>query len=244
MPRGFGEAEFARSLPEWVVAIAGLVTQLGDMWFVGLGIVVFYVAAIRTGRYSRNPRRDALYLLALLMGSYALTYSLKHVFALPRPPGAGTATAPAWLPGLLGALYEGMVTGDGFGFPSGHALKTTVVYGGAALTLSVWERRDQLYAAGAIVALVAVSRVVLGVHYVVDVVIGVLVGVGFLALVERATNRNPQSALLVAGGLGVLAAVLTGSTRAVLATAVAAGGLVLWEYQWSGQARSAQKQTS
>lgn len=240
MPRGFGEAEFAQRLPEWVVAIAGLVTQLGDMWFVGLGIVVFYVAATRSGRYSRNPRRDALYLLALLMGSYALTYSLKYVFALPRPPGAGTATAPAWLPGLLGSLYEEMVTGDGFGFPSGHALKTTVVYGGAALTLTAWERRDQLYAAGAIAALVAASRVVLGVHYVVDVVVGVIVGIGFLVLVERATNRDPHSALLVAVAFGVLATVLTVSAKAALATAIATGGLVLWECQWSRQSRSAQ----
>lgn len=232
MPRGFGEAEFAANLPEWVVALAGLVTQLGDMWFVALGIVLLYVAARRTGRFTEDPERDALYLLALLMGSYALTYTLKYAFALPRPPGAATATLPAWLPSVLAGVYESMVTGDGFGFPSGHALKTTVVYGGAALTLTVRNRRDQLLAAGGIATLVAASRVFLGVHYVVDVVAGVAVGLTALTAMERYAGRKPRPALLAAVGMGGLATAVTGSSKAALATTVALAGLVLWEVRW------------
>lgn len=238
MPRGFGEAATAAELPNWVVAIAGLVTQLGDMWFVMTGVVAVLVLGLRREGISENPRRDALYLLALVMGSYALTYALKDVFGLPRPPGAGTATIPMWLPAILGGVYESLVTGDGFGFPSGHALKTTVVYGGAALTLSVWDRRDRLLAAGAVTVLVAGSRVVLGVHYLVDVLVGVGLGVAFLVTVERATDGNPRSALLVAVGLGVVAVALTLSVKVVLATGVAGGGLVLWKYRWAGVASS------
>lgn len=223
----------AAELPDWVVAIAGLVTQLGDMWFVVAGVIAVFVFGLRREGISEHPRRDALYLLALVMGSFAVTYALKDVFGLPRPPAAGTATIPVWLPVVLGGVYESLVTGDGFGFPSGHALKTTVVYGGAALTLTVWERRDRLLAAGAVTVLVAGSRVVLGVHYLVDVVAGIGIGVVFLVAVDRATDGNPRPALLVAIGVGFVAIVLTASVNAVLATAVAVGGLVLWETRWA-----------
>jgi len=42
MPRGVGELSVVTELPEWVVAVAGLVTQFGDMWFVLVGIAAFY----------------------------------------------------------------------------------------------------------------------------------------------------------------------------------------------------------
>jgi|AntRauMinimDraft_4_1070384.scaffolds.fasta_scaffold00029_24 membrane-associated phospholipid phosphatase len=228
MTRGFGGAEFASRLPDVVVAVAGLVTQLGDMWFVVAGIALIYVLGTKYHSLTDSPAQDSVYLLALAVGAYSLTAILKHSFGLPRPPGAATATPPSWIPALGHAAYESMVTGDGFGFPSGHALKTTVVYGGAAFALDVWDRARRLAVAGVLIALVAASRVFLGVHYTVDVVAGMLVGVGFLAVTVRLTDQRPARALALSTVLGGLAFATTGTTKTGAALAATAVGFVVW----------------
>nr|WP_231736902.1 phosphatase PAP2 family protein [Halobacterium sp. CBA1126] len=164
------------------------------MWFVVVAIALLFVLGRKYQWLTDSPASDSVYLLALAVGAYSLTVALKHAFALPRPPGAATATAPSWIPALGRGAYESLVTGDGFGFPSGHALKTTVVYGGAAFALDVWNRRRRLAVAGLVTALVAASRVFLGVHYTVDVVAGCLVGVAFLAVAIRLTDQRPARA--------------------------------------------------
>lgn len=230
MSRGLGAVRFAGDLPDAVVVLAGLVTQLGDAWFVLVGIAAVF-AGHRTGlSLTDDPWRDCLFLLGLAVGSYSLTVVLKHVFALPRPPGATTATPPGWLPAVAGPAFEAMVTGDGYGFPSGHALKSTVVYGGWALTLTVWNRRRRFVAAGVTALLVALSRVFIGVHYVVDVVAGVLVGVAVLAVLVRTGERHPGRVLAVATGLGLAAFAASFSAESALAAAAGAVGLAAWTY--------------
>lgn len=228
MTRGFGEAQFASQLPEVVTAVAGLVTQFGDMWFVVVAICALYVAGTRNRSLTDSPAKDCVYLLALTVGAYSLTVALKHAFGLPRPPGAATATPPSWIPALGHAAYESMVTGDGFGFPSGHALKTTVVYGAAAVALDFWDRTRRVALAGVLTALVAASRVFLGVHYVVDVVVGSAVGVVFLVGAIRLTDQRPTQALTLATVLGGLAFVTAGTFKSGLALAAAVVGLLVW----------------
>lgn len=98
MPRGVGEADIVAQFPDIVIAVAGIITQLGDMWFVLLGVFVVYWLGNRGTIPVDNPLRDCLYLFALTIGAYSLTVILKHTFALPRPPGATTAVSPSWLP--------------------------------------------------------------------------------------------------------------------------------------------------
>lgn len=233
MSRGVGEAELAAQLSETVVGVAGVVTQFGDMWFVLVAIVFLWGYSRWNASFTENPLRDCLYLLALAMGSYALTVVLKQAFALPRPPGAATATAPGYLPSVAHGVYESMVTGTGYGFPSGHALKTTAVYGGAALTLTAWNSSQRLMGSGIVVGLVAASRVVLGVHYLVDVVVGVLVGVVFLAAVDRLTHRRPGRALVVSLAVGLLALGTTVGYKAGLVVLVSLVTLLVW--RWWGE---------
>ena len=86
MTRGIGGVEFAGSLPDAVVA-GGLLTQLGDMWFLLLAIGALYCRA-RGGAapgLTPMPFRDCLLLLALAVGSSAAAAALKSAFALPRP---------------------------------------------------------------------------------------------------------------------------------------------------------------
>ena len=103
------------------------------------------------------------------------------MFAAPRPPS--TPVVPAWLPGILGDRVANQLASDGFGFPSGHAASATVAYGGLALLLDrISNVRSRLGGAVAVVVTVAVSRVVLQVHYLVDVVVGFALGVAVLAV--------------------------------------------------------------
>lgn len=229
MSRGMGIIDITKSLPDAIIAIAGLITQLGDMWFVLLGILLVYWLGTRDPSLTDTLRKDCLYLFALTVGSYALTVVIKHVFALPRPPGATTAVLPFWLPAISEPVYESIVTGNGFGFPSGHTLKTTVVYGGAALMLSKWKPHRQYLIAGGIVVLVAISRVVLGVHYLADVVTGVLVGLVFLGGMNQATKGDPRRAFGITALLGLFAAGMAMEFRSGLVVVAAVAGLGIWE---------------
>ncbi len=249
MTRGIGGVAFADSLPDPVVAAGGLLTQLGDMWFLLLAIAVLYWRA-RGGRapsLTATPLRDCLLLLALAVGSYAAVAALKSVFALPRPPGAGTAALPAWLPPAVAPVYESLVTADGYGFPSGHATAATAVYGGAAVLLRAGTPRLRYAAAGTVVALVAFSRLLIGVHYPVDVAAGSLLGLAVLALLlalvrrfgspvcspgspgsARAGTHSPAPALAGAALLALVALALAPGLEPLLGLLGVAAGLGLW----------------
>lgn len=228
MTRGFGEVAFVEQLPDAVTLAFGLVTQLGDVWFLTLGAFALYWFGRRDSTITLDSRRDSAYAVALLLGAYTLTLVLKALFGLPRPPGAEDAVAPTWLPAVAGPVYESFVTGHGFGFPSGHALTTTVVYGGLATTLRVWNARKRAMVASLVVGLVALSRVVLGVHYVVDVLAGVAVGLVFLWAIDRYANGDPVRSFVPAVAFGLLAFPLTGSYKAAGVAAISVAGMAAW----------------
>jgi hypothetical protein len=209
--RGVGEAVVVETLPDAVVALFHLLTYLGDPVTLLLLVTTGYLLADHLGV---PPTRMAA-AIALGLGGLTLTLALKHGFALPRPPGAGT---------------------DGFGFPSGHAIGATVVYGGLAGLVAPDDRRVPGVAA-ALVVLVATSRVVVGVHYLVDVVVGVAVGVGYLAVAFRlgpgwtAADVSPAAVtrtFALAVGLGLVAVGVTVVVDTVVALAAAGGGLLGW----------------
>lgn len=91
--------------------------------------------------------------------SVTLNPILKNAFRGPRP---------FWLDSGLG-LGEA----TGYGLPSGHAQHTTVLY----LFLALWLRRWYWWLLALVmIPLMALSRVYLGVHFVTDVLGGLLVG--------------------------------------------------------------------
>ena len=195
MSRGVGEFAALEGLPEAVVVLAALATQLGDVWFVFLllGLVYWFGDALPAP--VALDRRRAAFLVALGLGANATTTTLKEWLRYPRPPGADAAAGRELVPALLEPLYAAAATATGFGFPSGHALGTAAVYGGLALLVG----RRRGYAAAAVVAVVSLSRVVLGVHYLVDVVAGVAAGAALLAVLYRLCGRgsNPGRALML-----------------------------------------------
>ncbi len=141
-----------------------LVTDLGSWWTIGaFAIVVVAVESVRA------PSRWIVpFLVLLLAGEEVLTLTVKHLADRARP-----ALNPA-----AAAL--------GPSFPSGHSVTAAAFYTGAAFLLA--RRRTRLWratlagAAAGIAVGVAASRVLLDVHWLSDVIAGVLLGWGWFAI--------------------------------------------------------------
>jgi undecaprenyl-diphosphatase len=143
--------------------LARLVSLLGST-LVLAGIVlavIVYLAAFH------RRRRQALFLLTTAVLGLLLNNVLKLLVGRARPHFSNTTS-----------------TAFGSSFPSGHAMNSTVVYG--SLLILAWPRlrtggtRLLAAAAAAILVLaIAASRVVLTVHYVSDVVAGIVLGMAF-----------------------------------------------------------------
>ncbi|MGQ3411327.1 phosphatase PAP2 family protein [Natrinema sp. LN54] len=226
MSRGIGWFETFREVaPEWVVVVLGLVTQLGDVWFLGVLVGALY--------WRETERRDEVAAIGgLLLAGLSLITGLKHVFALPRPERVLVEVGA--LPETVHPLYEATATATGYGFPSGHALLTTIVYLSLAEYLSVGTRRRRYLGAVGIVTIVCFSRVGLGVHYLVDVVAGIGVGLGFLLLTWGLLNRYPTHrgtlGFGLAVGLAAIAVVVSGADPdAVLLFGASLGAFAGWQ---------------
>lgn len=206
-----------------VLLLSGLLTQLGDPWFLVLVAVLFYL--LGTERSLVDTPREGAFVLAVTFGAFALTDLLKSLFALPRPPGAGTVGVPPWLPTVLAGAFRNVTTGAGYGFPSGHALGTTAVYGALAYRLNVSTERVRWIAAAAIIGLIGLSRVVLGVHYPIDVIAGILAGLALLGTAVWAGADRPLRTFAIAIALAV---------GAVVATVWSPGGTAWSAGQWLG----------
>jgi len=227
MTRGIGGVEFAAGLPEPVAVAAALVTAFGDVWFVFalLGALYWFGPAMSGPVSLSRPR--AAFAIALAFGGLAVTTTLKETFRLPRPPGAAEPVGAELIPEIILPLYAEIGASDGFGFPSGHAISAVVVYGGLAALVGT--RRG--YAIGGVMCLLLpASRVLLGVHYVVDVVAGLAVGGAYLAVVYRLCDRGdaPGRAMGVALAVALVGAAVAYTDDTMLALGGALGARMGW----------------
>jgi membrane-associated phospholipid phosphatase len=227
--RGIGLPGALGELLGPLVVVFAVLTQLGDLWLLTLATTLPYWLDRHTpGIAADIDRERAATVVALLFGAIALLVTLKPLFGLPRPPGAGVAPRADLIPAALEGLYAWLSTGDGFGFPSGHALGSTIVFGGLAWTVRIGPARRRFALAGGLATLVSLSRVVLGLHYLVDVVAGAAIGVAYLAVVLRVLGTPRRAfglaAVLVVGGLAVVGP----HPEGVAAAGLCVGGAVAW----------------
>ncbi|ELY91566.1 phosphatase PAP2 family protein [Natrinema altunense] len=244
MNRGAALLESIRDfVPQWGVAVAAAVTRLGDgLLLLALGIGASWAIAWRraghrgrqfaTGRPCR--RSDGPWFLAVIVGGLATLTTLKHLFSLPRPELA--TVEPTVFPSPIRSVSNS--SAGSYGFPSGHAVGATVTYGLFAMVFEAGTRRLRLAVAGVIVAAVCLTRLVLGVHYPLDVVVGVVVGWCYLAGVRWFLERSPfdRTATAFALALGLAGAAMIASGRAdsaVAYAALAAGALAGWTLEQS-----------
>ncbi|EJN61259.1 phosphatase PAP2 family protein [Halogranum rubrum] len=206
-----------------VLTLAGLVTQVGDPWFLLMAATLVYLLGVERSLVA--GLRDGAFVLGVTFSAFSLTDLLKNFFVAPRPPGASTATVPEWLPTALGGAFKSITTGTGYAFPSGHALGTTAVVAALAYTLNVGSRTSRWVAGSVVVVLVTASRVVLGVHFFVDIVAGVVAGLSLFAVAASVGNREPLRVFALGVVLGLLA---------VVASAMSPAGEVWKAGQWLG----------
>jgi len=208
--RGVGVTEaVAGGVPDAFVVVLVALTTLGSTYVVTTVGPFVYLFGDRVGAASR---RNGARLLAVTIGGLALVVLLKGAFAEPRPPESVMRIAE-----------------DGNGFPSGHATGSAAFYGGLAALLGVGSRLRR-YAAGAgMILLVSFTRVALGVHYLVDVLAGMVVGVAFVGVVLALTRRRVVYGFLLAVALASTAVgVLGPTTDAVAALGGTLGALAGW----------------
>ena len=135
------------------------VTALGSPTLV----IIFTVVTFAILRVLRD-RRGALHLAIASLGTWILSSGTKGVIERARP-----------------TEVEHLVEVSGFSYPSGHSLAAAALYLTMAIVAGSHLRSARSKAvlvagASALVALVAVSRVYLGVHYPSDVLSGVALG--------------------------------------------------------------------
>ncbi|WP_435333140.1 phosphatase PAP2 family protein [Haloarchaeobius sp. TZWWS8] len=186
--------------PEFVEVYAG-VTTLGDPAVATLLLAVCYWVW---------RREETAAVVSYAFVAFAVTLLLKHGFALPRPP--------------TGAQ---LVAEDGFGFPSGHTIGATVVYGGLALEYGWLRDRVKAALVALLVVSVGMTRVVLGVHYLGDVLVGFVVGAAVLWAGHTYWRDRPTAGFVVAGLLALPAILVSGGhLDAVRVVGYGVGGVV------------------
>ena len=155
-------AEDAVAGSDALLALARAVTLLGKP------LLLTVAAAVLTAWLAgRGHGRLALYVLAARLGALGLSSSLKLAVDRTRP-----------------VFGEPVATALGASFPSGHALGAAAFWATTAVLLLPRVRHPKMLLAAAvgIAVAVAASRVLLGVHYLSDVTGGLLLGLGWAAL--------------------------------------------------------------
>lgn len=122
----------------------------------------------------------------------------KVIFHSPRP---------FWYsPGI-----KALSTETSFGMPSGHAMNTTSIWGTAAVLA---RKRWFAILAGAVILLVGFSRLVLGMHFISDVLVGWALGLILLGLFVKLDK--PISAWLAGRSLSGLYWIVIASTAVLI----------------------------
>ena len=147
-----------------IVRAAEVVSDVFDPNVFRVALTVIAVVYVVHGE-----RHHAAWLVVTVFGGAALGFGLKEIVGRARP-----------------VLPDPVSAAPGLSFPSGHALGASI---GCCLllliTLRFLPRRGRIaavIAAVLIVGVVALARVVLGVHFVSDVLAGIALGVGWVAV--------------------------------------------------------------
>jgi undecaprenyl-diphosphatase len=147
----------------WLLVAAKAATAIGSPVVVDVVAAVVVVVLLVVGWW-----RAAVVVALARLGELVCEFAVKVLVARPRP-----------------ALVHPVASASGYSFPSGHAGGSAAVYGALALLalagVAGWARLILVTGAALLVAAVAMSRVLLGVHYPSDVAAGVALGLAWVS---------------------------------------------------------------
>ena len=141
-----------------------------DLWLsfwlfiTSLGNASTYVVLVLAS-YFLIERRFAIKQLLLISAAYIASHTLKEFFRVPRPPEN---------------LWKVKVSG--YSFPSGHATAASAFWSGFAFR---YKKSLFILLSALLTLLISASRVILGVHRVVDVAVGILLGIAIAFMFEK-----------------------------------------------------------
>ena len=158
----------------WIYKASVFITQFGNQT-----LLAIVMAGSAAWLFWKRDTKAAWHWLAVYIATGLLTWLLKSTVQIARPVDFQT----------------------GFSFPSAHTSMSLAVYGFLALMIArelpVPRRWIPYSAAGLIIALIALSRIYLGVHWFSDVLAGFSLGLAWVALIGIAYDRHPAPPLPV-----------------------------------------------
>lgn len=203
-------------LPEWLVPVFTVLSLPGDLFIIVPLMGLLYLSSVIRSVREPKPNRPlcspaTASLIAIIFGGLALIVLLESLFGSPRPPDQ-----------LMS------VEASKYAFPSGHSMAATIVWSGLVLWTNRWRRYVSVLSISVIV-LVGISRLALGVHYLPDVLAGVVFGLLYTTIAWRQLESYPARAFTVSLVIALLAVGATaGSSRALLAFVGTFGAAFGW----------------
>lgn len=185
-------------------------THLGDGAFLlVLGVIIYWFGA-------RDTRRDRAFVIAVGVTALALSAGMKGIVQLPRPD-----------------LAFAIENYPGYTFPSAHAMGSAAFYGALSVTMTRLRPIWRYCAAALLVGLISLSRVVIGLHYVGDVVVGAVLG-GLLVWIgvqfRDEGTFEPGVMFILATLIAGIAALLGSQVFLTLTIGASLGGVLGWYY--------------
>jgi undecaprenyl-diphosphatase len=186
-PLEAADHDAAARLNDLVAGHPALVTVIKAITWLGSNGVLWTVLGVSAAVMAVRRRwRLAAYLLVTGAGALVLDPILKSLVGRLRP-----------------VVAHPVAHGTGNSFPSGHSLGSIVVYGAVLLvflpaTRPGWPRTALRYGTGLLIAAIGISRILLGVHYLSDVVGAWALGLTWLGITALAFDplHPPQEATM------------------------------------------------
>ncbi|MEV4173648.1 phosphatase PAP2 family protein [Nonomuraea sp. NPDC049709] len=180
MGRPTGEAAVNRALAAGRTSLGNTLTDLGSSLSDTPYIVALTVAAVIALRLRHGAWREPIFLIAAVWSQSLIFLATTELVGRHRPP--------------VRHLDEAPPTSS---FPSGHVSAAVAFYCGLALILATRARGRPARVAIWVLAVAAVlvvsfSRLYRGLHFVTDVVWGLLLGAGCLVMAARAILHRPR----------------------------------------------------
>lgn len=157
----------------WEVSMLAAINGWSEGWYRFFTIATFFgstwmALVVVAGTFLARLYRMAWCLALTIIGAYGVAFLAKHFIERERPFE------------ILTTIHA-RVAETGMGFPSGHATLSTVI------ALTVWPylpKRWRYVLVPVFIGLVCLSRLYLGVHFPLDIIGGIAIGVGAVSFLH------------------------------------------------------------